>query len=55
MPWILWYCASFKSSRPAVGPTQHPVQLVPGFFPRVQRPGREVNHSLSFSAEIKNE
>ena len=30
------------------------MQRVPGFFPRVKRPEREVNHSTSRSDEIKN-
>ena len=42
-----------KASRPAMGPTQTPVQWIPGVFPRVKRPGRQVDHSSS--AEVMNE
>jgi hypothetical protein len=31
-------------SRPALGPTQPPVQWVPDIFPGVKRPGRGVDH-----------
>ena len=31
-------------SRPALGPTQPPVQLVPGLYRGVKRPGRGVDH-----------
>jgi len=41
------------SSRPAVGPTQPPIQWVPGLFPRVKRPGRGADHPPSSSAEVK--
>jgi hypothetical protein len=42
------------SSRPAVGPTQPPIQWVSGALsPRVKRPGREADHSLPTSAEVK--
>jgi hypothetical protein len=40
--------------RPALGPTQHPIQWVPGAFsPGVERPGREADHSPSTSGEVK--
>jgi hypothetical protein len=38
------------ASRPALGPTQPPIQWVPG----MKLPGREVDHSYPFSAEVKN-
>jgi hypothetical protein len=38
----------------ALGPTQPPIQCVPGGVPRVKRPGREVDHSTSPSIELKN-
>jgi hypothetical protein len=37
-------------SRPALGPTQSPIQCVPG----VKRPGREADHSPPTSTEVKN-
>jgi hypothetical protein len=40
----------FALSRPALVPTQPPIQPVPG----VKRPGREVDHSPPTSAEAKN-
>jgi hypothetical protein len=43
------------ASRTAPGPTQHPIQWVPGvLFLGVKRPGREVDHSPPYSAEVKN-
>jgi hypothetical protein len=42
------------SSRPALGPTQHPIQWVSGAFSLgVKRPEREADHSSSTSAEVK--
>jgi hypothetical protein len=42
------------SSRPALGSTQPPIQWVPGALSLgVKRPGREANHSLPTSAEVK--
>jgi hypothetical protein len=42
------------ASRPALGPTQPPIQWVPGaLFLGVKRPGREADHSPPYSAEIK--
>jgi hypothetical protein len=42
------------SSRPVLGPTQPPIQWVPGtLFPGVKRPGLEADHSPPASAEVK--
>jgi hypothetical protein len=42
------------SSRPALGPTQPPIQWVPGALsPGVKRPGREADHPPPTSAEVK--
>jgi hypothetical protein len=41
--------------RTAVGPTQSPIQWVPGaLFLGVKWPGREADHSPPSSAEVKN-
>jgi hypothetical protein len=40
-------------SRPALGPTQPPIQWVPGLFPGVKRLGRGVDHPPSSSAGVK--
>jgi len=40
-------------SRPALRPTQPPIQSVPVSFPTVKRPGRGVDHPLPSSAEVK--
>jgi hypothetical protein len=40
-------------SRPAVSPTQPPIQWVPGSFPGVKRPRRGVDHPPPSSAEVK--
>jgi hypothetical protein len=43
-------------SRPALGPTQPPIQWVPGALSLgVKRPEREADHSPPSSAEVKNE
>jgi hypothetical protein len=43
------------SSRPALGPTQPPIQWVPGALSLgVKQPGREGDHSPPTSAEVKN-
>ena len=39
-------------SRPALGPTQPPVQCVPGFPGGKERPGRDADPSLPSSAVI---
>jgi hypothetical protein len=42
------------SSRPALGPTQPPIQGVPGSLsPEVKRPGHEADHSPPTSAEVE--
>jgi hypothetical protein len=42
-------------SRLALGPTEPPIQWVPGAFHlRAMRPGREADHSLLSNAEVKN-
>jgi hypothetical protein len=42
------------SSRQALGPTQPPIQWVPGVLsPGVKRQGREAHHSPPASAEVK--
>jgi hypothetical protein len=43
------------ASRTALGPTQLPIQWVPGVLCReVKRPGSEADHSSPSSAEVKN-
>jgi hypothetical protein len=45
----------FFSSPPALGPTQAPIQRVPGALSlRVNRPGREADHSHPLNSEVKN-
>jgi hypothetical protein len=42
-------------SRPALGPTQPPIQWAPGaLFLEVKWPGRKADHSPPSSAEVKN-
>jgi hypothetical protein len=44
----------FTVSRPVLGPAQPPIHWVPwGLSPGVKRPGREADHSLQTSAEVK--
>ena len=40
-------------SRPALGPTQPPIQWVPGLSLELKRPGRGVDHPTLSSAEVK--
>jgi hypothetical protein len=43
-----------KSSRPTLGPTQPPIQWVPGALsPGMKQPGREADHSPPTSADVK--
>jgi hypothetical protein len=43
------------TSRPALGLTQRPIQCVPvALIPGVKRPGREADHLLPSSAEVKD-
>jgi len=42
-----------RFSRLALGPTQPPIQWIPGLFPGVKRPGCGVDHPLPSSFEIK--
>jgi hypothetical protein len=48
--------SSSPASRPALGPTQPPIQWVPGgpFLGGKARPGRDTDHSPPSSAEVKN-
>ena len=50
-----WCGEIFLPSRPALGPTQHPVQWVPGLSRDKVRPGRAANHSPPSSAEVLKE
>ena len=40
-------------SRPALGPTQPPIQRVPGISRGVKRPGRGFNHQPPSGVEVK--
>jgi hypothetical protein len=47
-------CLFSTESRPALGPTQPPIQLVlVALSPGVKRPGREADHSPPASADVK--
>jgi hypothetical protein len=37
------------------GPSHPTIQGIPGFFPGVKQPGREADHSLPSSTEMRNE
>jgi hypothetical protein len=44
-----------KMSRSTLGPTQSPIQWIPGaLFPGVKRRRRETDHSTVSSADVKN-
>ena len=45
----------FRTSRPALGPTQPPVQWVPGLSRGKVRPGRAADHSPPSSAAVMEE
>jgi hypothetical protein len=50
----IWSRIFSKSSRPALGPTQPPIQWIPGALsPGVKRPGREADHWPLSSADVK--
>jgi hypothetical protein len=52
--WHRWMFLFTTASRPALGPTQPPIQWVPGALSLgVKRPGREADHSPPSSAEVK--
>ena len=44
-----------RLSRPALGPTQPPIQRVPGFFKRVKLPGRGVGHPPHLTPRLKKD
>jgi hypothetical protein len=49
------FSSSLLTSRPALGPTQPPIQLVPGAVSLgVKGQGREADHTPPSSAEVKN-
>jgi hypothetical protein len=48
-----WGHVILHPSRPALGPTQLPIQWVLSLSPRVKRPGRDVDHTPLCSAEVK--
>jgi len=51
----MWIFLMATASKPAPGPTQPPIQRLPGAItPRVKQPGREADHSSLSSAEVKN-
>ena len=50
-----WEQGILYPSRPALGPSQPPIQWVWGLFPGVKRPGRGVGHTPPFSTEVIKE
>jgi hypothetical protein len=53
--WGLGIFLFITASRTALGPTQPPIQWVPGTLSLgIKRPGREADHSPPSSAEVKN-
>jgi len=57
MSFIFLLCnvSTVTASTTALGPTQPPIQWVPGAISlQVERPGREADHSPPSSAEIKD-
>jgi hypothetical protein len=50
-PW--WGRDLSHTSRPALGPTQSPVQWVPDLSRGVKRPGRGADHPLPSNAGVK--
>jgi hypothetical protein len=51
---MMGYVLFPTASRPALGPTQPPIQRLQGvLFSRVKQPGREVDQSSPYSAEVK--
>jgi hypothetical protein len=54
MCWMIGVLVFTTASRLALGPTQPPIQRVPGAFCLgVKRPAREADHSPPSSAEVK--
>jgi hypothetical protein len=50
-----WVRDFSNTSRPALRPTQPPVQWAPGLLPGVKRPGRGADHPPPSSTEVKKE
>ena len=50
-----WECDFLHPFIPALGPTQPPIQWVPGSFLEVKRPGRDVDQPTPSSAKVKKE
>jgi hypothetical protein len=47
--------SSSKTSKPALRPTQPPIEWLLGLFPWLNQPGYEVNHLPASSAGVKND